>query len=140
MAEGIEFIVSPYEADAQLAYLSINDLVHAVITEDSDLLVYGCKRVLFKMDKFGSGEEVCLNNIGSITEPVNFQGFDLKKFRHMCILSGCDYLASVTGMGLKKAHSLLRIHSTAKRVLLLSLILLLFLKLIVFILLGYFCT
>ncbi len=27
------------------AYLAINNLVHAVITEDSDLIVYGCPRV-----------------------------------------------------------------------------------------------
>lgn len=44
-AAGVEFIVAPYEADAQMAYLAINGLVHAVITEDSDLLPYGCPRV-----------------------------------------------------------------------------------------------
>ena len=41
--KNIDYIVAPYEADAQLAYLSINDLVSCVLTEDSDLLVYGCK-------------------------------------------------------------------------------------------------
>lgn len=35
---GIEYVVAPYEADAQLAFLSMRDLVAAVITEDSDLL------------------------------------------------------------------------------------------------------
>lgn len=44
-SEGVEFIVAPYEADAQLAYLALNNLVDAVITEDSDLVVYGCPRV-----------------------------------------------------------------------------------------------
>lgn len=29
-AEGVEYLVAPYEADAQLAYLSLNDMVHAV--------------------------------------------------------------------------------------------------------------
>ena len=41
----VDFIVAPFEADAQMAYLAINGLVHAVITEDSDLLPYGCPRV-----------------------------------------------------------------------------------------------
>lgn len=41
----VELIVAPYEADAQLAYLSRSGLVHAVITEDSDCLPYGCKKV-----------------------------------------------------------------------------------------------
>lgn len=48
-SENIEFVVAPYEADAQLAYLSNledekNEIV-AVISEDSDLLAYGCSSV-----------------------------------------------------------------------------------------------
>ena len=42
---GVDFIVAPYEADAQMAYLALNGLVAAVLTEDSDLLAYGCPRV-----------------------------------------------------------------------------------------------
>lgn len=30
--------------------------------------------------------------------------FNLDKFRYMCILSGCDYLPSVSGVGLMKAR------------------------------------
>ena len=30
-AAGVEFIVAPYEADAQMAYLALNGLVHAVL-------------------------------------------------------------------------------------------------------------
>lgn len=30
--------------------------------------------------------------------------FNLDKFRYMCILSGCDYLPSVSGIGLIKAR------------------------------------
>ena len=30
-------------------------IAHLIITEDSDLLVFGCPRVLFKMDQTGSG-------------------------------------------------------------------------------------
>jgi exonuclease-1 len=44
--EGIEYIVAPYEADAQLAYLSLNHYIDAVITEDSDLIPYGASRVI----------------------------------------------------------------------------------------------
>lgn len=44
-AANVDFIVAPFEADAQMAYLAVNGLVHAVITEDSDLLPYGCPRV-----------------------------------------------------------------------------------------------
>lgn len=44
-AEGVEFIVAPYEADAQMTYLAISGRVHAVFTEDSDMLPYGCPKV-----------------------------------------------------------------------------------------------
>jgi exonuclease-1 len=30
--------------------------------------------------------------------------YSFEKFRYMCILSGCDYLASLKGIGLKKAQ------------------------------------
>lgn len=43
--KGVEFVVAPYEADAQMAYLCRTLAVDAVITEDSDLIAYGCPRV-----------------------------------------------------------------------------------------------
>jgi hypothetical protein len=43
-AQGVQFIVAPYEADAQMAYLARRNDVQLVITEDSDLLAYGCPR------------------------------------------------------------------------------------------------
>ena len=41
---GVGVVVAPYEADAQLAHLAETGVVDAVITEDSDLLVYQVKR------------------------------------------------------------------------------------------------
>jgi exonuclease-1 len=43
-AQRVQFIVAPYEADAQMAYLARRNNVQLVITEDSDLLAYGCPR------------------------------------------------------------------------------------------------
>lgn len=54
-SENIEFVVAPYEADAQLAYLSSLEAekggVAAVITEDSDLVAYGCQAVRNSTEK-----------------------------------------------------------------------------------------
>lgn len=36
----VEFIQSPYEADAQMAKLCMDGVAHAIVTEDSDVLVY----------------------------------------------------------------------------------------------------
>ena len=43
--ENISYVVAPYEADAQMTFLAISKQVDAVITEDSDLIPYGCPRV-----------------------------------------------------------------------------------------------
>ena len=42
---GIPFIVAPYEADAQIALLMSEGYADIAITEDSDLLAYGCREV-----------------------------------------------------------------------------------------------
>ena len=100
--EEVEVIVAPYEADAQLAYLSRIGYVNAVISEDSDLLPYGCEQVMFKMDKNGMGREIVYANLRDATE-LNLKNFTPDMFLCMCILSGCDYLKSLPGMGIKRA-------------------------------------
>ncbi|KAI3363361.1 hypothetical protein L3Q82_011570, partial [Scortum barcoo] len=106
-ARGVDCIVAPYEADAQLAHLTKSGLAQAVITEDSDLLAFGCKKVILKMDKQGNGLEIDQSNLGRCSSLGNV--FTEEKFRYMCILSGCDYLPSLHGIGLGKACKLLRL-------------------------------
>ncbi|XP_062376115.1 exonuclease 1 isoform X2 [Sardina pilchardus] len=103
---GVDCIVAPYEADAQLAFLNKADIAQAIITEDSDLLAFGCKKVVLKMDKQGNGLEIDQNHLGRCHPLGNV--FTEEKFRYMCILSGCDYLPSLYGIGLGKACKLLR--------------------------------
>ena len=45
VSQGIDCIVAPYEADAQLAYLNLSGIAQLIISEDSDLLCFGCTRV-----------------------------------------------------------------------------------------------
>ncbi|NXP45776.1 EXO1 Exonuclease, partial [Heliornis fulica] len=106
-ARGVDCIVAPYEADAQLAYLNKTGMVQAIITEDSDLLAFGCKKVFLKIDKFGNGLEIDQARLGNCKQLGNV--FTEEKFRYMCILSGCDYLPSIHGIGLAKACKLLKL-------------------------------
>ncbi|XP_055758216.1 exonuclease 1 isoform X1 [Salvelinus fontinalis] len=103
---GVDCVVAPYEADAQLAFLNKAGIAQAIITEDSDLLAFGCKKVILKMDKQGNGLEIDQNHLGRCRSLGDV--FTEEKFRHMCILSGCDYLSSLYGIGLGKACKLLR--------------------------------
>jgi len=114
----VEYIVAPYEADAQLAYLSITGQVDAIITEDSDLVAYGAPCMIFKMGKEGYGQEVKIENISLINKGGwNFMDFNLTMVRQMCILSGCDYLPSLPGMGLKTSYKLIKEHRDIQKVL-----------------------
>ncbi|CAG5131319.1 unnamed protein product [Candidula unifasciata] len=104
---GVDCIVAPYEADAQLAYLNLRGIADIIVTEDSDLLLFGCEKIIFKMDLFGNGiliEKSRLNEVLSIKGGF----YTFEKFRHMCILSGCDYLPSIPGIGLAKACKVMK--------------------------------
>lgn len=41
----VDCIVAPYEADAQMAYLNKINVAQVIITEDSDLILFGCNKV-----------------------------------------------------------------------------------------------
>lgn len=49
----IEVLVAPYEADAQIAYLVKEGIANFAISEDSDLIAYGCPRLLMKLNFAG---------------------------------------------------------------------------------------
>lgn len=89
----IDFVVAPYEADAQLSRLCLQGMVDAVISEDSDTIPYGCSEVIFKLDKQGGCQHLVLKDL---FERENI-GFDLRDFQPdmltmMCVAAGCDYL------------------------------------------------
>jgi 5'-3' exonuclease len=103
-ARGIPFVVAPYEADAQLAYLYRTAQCAAVLTEDSDLIPFGVGRVLFKMDKEGYGQEIQRSSLARCEE-LSFASWNDEMVLSWCILSGCDYLENPPGMAGKRAHS-----------------------------------
>jgi exonuclease-1 len=99
-AANIEFIVAPYEADAQLTFLNLSGYISAVLTEDSDLISFGCTKVLYKLRPDGYCIEILKESLGNIKE---MRFWSSERFRQMCILSGCDYLNSIPGIGVKTA-------------------------------------
>lgn len=65
------------------------------------------KQIIFKMDKFGQGVEFQITRLERNRE-LDLNGFTKQMLLEMCILSGCDYLPSLPGMGLKRAHALIQ--------------------------------
>lgn len=113
---GVQYVVAPYEADAQLAYLERQGIIQGILSEDSDLLVFGAKRLLTKLDQYGDCIEINRADFTACRE-ISLVGWSDAEFRRMAILSGCDYLASINRMGLKSAYRLVRKHKTIEKIL-----------------------
>ncbi|KAI8973943.1 PIN domain-like protein [Pilobolus umbonatus] len=109
----VKHIVAPYEADSQLTFLIQNHIVDAIITEDSDMIPFGCSDVIYKMNKFGDG---ILIKMDAIMQSNIFRDFNMVKLKWMCILSGCDYLPSVPGVGLKKAQNMIDKYTCIEKI------------------------
>jgi exonuclease 1 len=112
----IDYVVAPFEADAQLAYLEQKGLIHGIISEDSDLLVFGAKCLITKLDQYGGCVAIKRAEFTACRD-ISLVGWSDADFRKMAILSGCDYLSSMEKMGLKTAYRSLRKHKTVERVL-----------------------
>ncbi|KAF2768989.1 hypothetical protein EJ03DRAFT_293717 [Teratosphaeria nubilosa] len=112
---GVAYIVAPYEADSQMAYLEKQSIIDGILSEDSDLLVFGTKCLLTKLDQYG---ECVMVNRADFTacREISLVGWTDKDFRMMTMLSGCDYLPGIDKMGLKTAYRLVRKHKTIDRV------------------------
>jgi exonuclease-1 len=112
----IQYVVAPYEADAQLAYLEAKGVIDGILSEDSDLLVFGAKRLLTKLDQHGTCVEINRADFASCRE-ISLVGWSDAEFRRMAILSGCDYLPSINKMGLKTAYRYVRKYKDVEKVL-----------------------
>lgn len=110
----VEYIVAPYEADAQLAWMMQTGFVDSVITEDSDLLVYGASRVFYKMTKTGEGDLYETKNLPAL-DTISMRNFTEDMFVYMCVCSGCDFFKGVSGLGIRKSHNLVRKYRTMSR-------------------------
>ncbi|KAL7682809.1 putative XPG/Rad2 endonuclease, PIN-like domain superfamily, 5'-3' exonuclease domain superfamily [Plasmopara halstedii] len=112
----ITFYVAPYEADAQLAFLSRQKIVDVVISQDSDCVPYGVKTVLYKLNSDGWGCELKRRSLGA-NEELSFVGWSEEMFIQLCVLAGCDYCPSVSGVGIITAYKLVNENKTPIKVL-----------------------
>ena len=79
------------------------------------MITYGCKKMFFKMDKWGNNTELVLSDLMSRSfEVMSFHNLTQDQLRDICILSGCDYLPSIKGIGLCTAITLVENHRSGK--------------------------
>ena len=111
----VEYLVAPYEADSQLVYLEKTGIIDGILSEDSDLLVFGANCLLTKLDQYGECIMINRKDFTACRE-VSLAGWTDDQFRRMAILNGCDYLQGLNKIGLKTSYRLLRKHKTVENV------------------------
>jgi hypothetical protein len=85
-AYGFTYFDAPGEADELCAMLVMKKKVWACLTDDMDLFVYGCPRVLRYLSLLN--HQVVLYYTTGILENLNMTH---NEFKQICILSGTDY-------------------------------------------------
>jgi hypothetical protein len=85
-ALGVNYIMAPGEADALCAQMVLKRKAHACISDDTDMFVYGCPRVLRHLNLLD--ETFTMYDMSQI---LNILGITMTEFRQICVVSGTDY-------------------------------------------------
>jgi len=85
-ALGVHYIVAPGEADALCAQMVLKRKAHACMSDDTDMFVYGCPRVLRHLNLI---DETC--TMYDMSKILNLLGITMTEFRQICVVSGTDY-------------------------------------------------
>jgi flap endonuclease-1 len=97
-AFGESYIEAEGEADQLCAKLVIKKIAYACLSEDMDLFLYGCPRVLRYLSLLN--ESMVLYNLSEILKELEIS---LSDFRQICVLSGTDYNNHDNGLDLYKS-------------------------------------
>ncbi|XP_004514821.1 DNA repair protein UVH3 isoform X2 [Cicer arietinum] len=99
---GLPYIIAPMEAEAQCAYLELSKLVDGVVTDDSDVLLFGARSVYKNI--FDDRKYVETYFMEDIEKEL---GLTREKLIRMALLLGSDYTEGVSGIGIVNAIEVL---------------------------------
>ncbi|KAG1695731.1 hypothetical protein DVH05_019470 [Phytophthora capsici] len=119
-AAHVPFVVAPFEADAQMVWMCKEGLAAGIVTEDSDVVVYGLTAnvsspVLVKLEDDGSAQAVSRPILHKNTKAssvallkkIHFLTSGEKEatrmFVQVCVLAGCDFIDSLPNVGFATA-------------------------------------
>jgi len=100
---GIPYITAPMEAEAQCAELVSLNLVDGVITDDSDVFLFGAQRVYKNMFNQSKTVECFL-----LSDLFRELGLDRDTLIRLAYLLGSDYTEGLPGVGPVVAMELLK--------------------------------
>ena len=105
---GVPIVDAPSEAEAQCAELVKKGVVWGSATEDMDALTFGTPRLLRHM-LYAEARKMPIVEV-ELEEVLKGLHLTMDEFIDMCILCGCDYTASIKGIGPHTALKLIREH------------------------------
>ncbi|EAN31882.1 XPG I-region family protein [Theileria parva strain Muguga] len=103
---GVPYIVAPSEAESQCAYMNRSGKCYAVISDDSDSLVFGAKCLL---KNFYNDKVFELYTLDRIRREL---GIGRKQLALIAIICGCDYTTGVKGIGIVNALEVIKAYPT----------------------------
>ncbi|XP_050225185.1 DNA repair protein UVH3 isoform X3 [Mercurialis annua] len=95
---GLPYIIAPMEAEAQCAYMELVNLVDGVVTDDSDVLLFGASNVYKNI--FDDRKYVETYFMKDIEKEL---GLTREKLIRMALLLGSDYTEGISGIGIVNA-------------------------------------
>ncbi|XWS40772.1 hypothetical protein CRYUN_Cryun17cG0024300 [Craigia yunnanensis] len=95
---GLPYIIAPMEAEAQCAYVELTNLVDGVVTDDSDVFLFGAQSVYKNI--FDDRKYVETYFMQDIEKEL---GLTREKLIRMALLLGSDYTEGVSGIGIVNA-------------------------------------
>lgn len=107
---GFRYIISQEEADSQCAYMSRNNIVDYIISDDMDMLVFGCNKIIRKFT-ISPNKKMQLIELKQVLTGLNMS---MDTFIQMCILLGSDYADTIEGIGFEKAYTILSRYKSIK--------------------------
>ncbi|XP_017923383.1 flap endonuclease 1 [Manacus vitellinus] len=111
---GIPYVEAPGEAEASCAALVKAGKVYAAATEDMDCLTFGSP-VLMRHLTASETKKLPIQEF-HLNRVLQDMQLTWEQFVDLCILLGCDYCASIRGIGPKRAVELIREHKSIERI------------------------
>lgn len=111
---GCPVVLAPCEAEASCAALCRAGKVYATATEDMDALTFGSSVMLKNLFDTESSRTQTKRPVYEIRLEALLQQLDvpMSTFVDFCILCGCDYTATIRGVGPMTAFKMLKQHGS----------------------------
>ena len=106
---GMIYINSESEAETLCSFMCCHGQVDAVLSNDTDVMVYGTPIFVMNLTK---------DMVTEINFPALLEGVDMtyNEFRDFCIMCGTDYNNNVYRVGCEKAYKYIKKYSSIERI------------------------